>query len=408
MYKVLDMNKEIINRPRYTQHIEQFLGNDLIKVFIGQRRSGKSSLLQYFQTILTKKHKISPEDIIFISTEFTEWSGIRDWQTLYRAIEGKRYVFLDEVQEIPEWERAVRDLQARGESEIFLSGSNSTLLASELTTFLAGRYISFSIFPLSYSEFLQFHKQTANKESFDLYYRYGGLPYLPNLPLIDNVIFPYLHDVFDTIVLKDIVARYKVRNIAFFQQLIRYLAQHVGSIFSAKSISDFLKSQGIQTSPTVILEYLEHAKQALFLHEVPRYDIKGKKIFEVRQKYFFTDIGLRNTIVGGFSRLDISGILENVVFIHLRATGWDVKIGEISGKEIDFVAEKSGKTIYIQVAYLLESQETMNREFSALQAIKDSWPKYVLSMDTGRSTHSSGIIQQEIWQFLLDLEKDLL
>lgn len=263
--------------------------------------------------------------------------------------------------------------------------------------------MSFRIYPLTYREFLEFHGFARSSESFNLYIHFGGLPYLKNLPLKDDVIRSYLRDIIDTIILKDIVSRHNIRNVPFFKKLITYLAKETGSIFSAKSISDYLKNQSASISPNVILEYLAFSEEANFLHEVSRYDIKGKKTFELKHKFFFTDIGIKNALIGGYSPIDVSGILENIVFMHLLANGWQVKIGEFEGKEVDFVCEKNDRVMYIQVAYLLASEETKAREFAPLLAIQDHHPKYVVTMDLNASGNIEGVQWKSIEEFVFSL-----
>ncbi|MBW7954709.1 ATP-binding protein [Candidatus Gracilibacteria bacterium] len=396
------MNKTIILREKYLSQIKNFINKDIVKVIIGQRRVGKSYILLQIIDEIKNTLGVKKEEIIHLNKEDIAWDGIRDYNDLYNVVKDFKYIFIDEIQDIELWEKAIRSLQSSGKHDIYITGSNSNLLSSELSTFLSGRYISFQIFPLTYKEFLEFHNLQVSGENFLKYIKFGGLPYLTNLKLEEEIVYSYLKDVVNTIILKDVVARNNIRNVDFYKKLITYLSSEAGSIFSAKSISDYLKSQKISISPNIVLNYLENSINASFLNKVSRYDIKGKKIFEIKEKYYFTDIGIKNALLGGYFKIHISGILENIVFVNLIANGWEVKVGEIGDKEVDFVCEKAGNTMYIQVAYLLENDKTRNREFASLLAINDSWPKYVLSMDDEASGSIEGVKWMSIDRFLVE------
>lgn len=397
------MNKSNISRKFYLDQIQDFIGTDLVKILIGQRRVGKSYILRQIIDYLISEKWVKTDEICYINKEDMIWDYIRWYEDLHKAISPYRYIFIDEIQDIVDWEKAIRSLQATGAHDIYITGSNSRLLSGEFASYLGGRYVSFQIYPLTYREFLEFHEIKRSTDSFQDYIHFGGLPYLKNLPLKDEVIRSYLRDIIDTIILKDIVSRHNIRNVPFFKRLITYLAKETGSIFSAKSISDYLKNQSTSISPNIILDYLSFSEEANFLHEVSRYDIKGKKTFELKHKFFFTDIGIKNALIGGYNGVDISGILENVVFIHLIANGWQVKIGEFDGKEVDFVCEKNDQTMYVQVAYLLESEETKTREFASLLAITDHHPKYVITMDQWASGNIEGVQWKGIEEFIYEL-----
>ncbi|MDD2565369.1 MAG: ATP-binding protein [Candidatus Gracilibacteria bacterium] len=397
------MSKTIIKRDKYLSNIKNFINKDIVKVIIGQRRVGKSYILLQIIDELKSNFKALDEEIIYINKEDIKWDKVQDYKDLYEEVKNFKYIFIDEIQDITYWEKAIRSLQSSGNHDIYITGSNSNLLSSELSTFLSGRYISFNIYPLNYKEFLEFHKLEANSENFLKYLKFGGLPYLTNLELEEEIVYSYLKDVVNTIILKDVVARNNIRNVDFYKKLINYISSETGSIFSAKSISDYLKSQNIKMSPNIVLNYLENSLNASFLNKVSRYDIKGKRIFEIKEKYYFTDIGIKNALIGGYSKIHISGILENVVFSNLVSNGWEVKVGELQDKEVDFVCEKQGKIMYIQVAYLLETNKTRDREFASLLAINDSWPKYVISMDHKASGNIEGILWLNIENFLLEM-----
>ncbi len=391
------MNK-IINRQHYISQIENYIDKPIIKVILWQRRVGKSYILLMVIEHL-KNIGIDIEDIIYINKEDLKWDFIKDYNDLYKATKDYKYIFIDEIQEIVDWEKCIRSLALDGK-DIYISWSNSDLLSWELATVLSWRYISFEIYPLNYEEFLDFHKITDSEDNFFKYLKYWWLPYLVNMSLNDEV-YKYLKDINNTIVLKDIVTRYKIKNINFYEKLLEFLSKNVGSIFSATSISNFLKNQKISLNTNVILEYLNHTKTAFLINEVPRYDIKWKKIFEVKNKYYYTDLWIRNAIISWYNITDISWILENIVYMNLKSKWWTVMVGEIGDYEIDFVCEKDSKKMYIQVSYLLSNEDTIKREFWNLTKIDDNWPKYVLSMDQYAWGWYEGIENMNIRSFLM-------
>lgn len=383
--------KDYIERPYYINKIRPFIGKSLIKVLIGQRRVGKSYLLQQIKEIISDQ---SPDSqIIYINKEQYEFSEIKTSSDLYdyikqNTIDGKNVaLFIDEVQDIESFEIVLRDLASRINYDIYCTGSNANLLSSELATYLSGRYIEIKVFGLSYTEFITFHNIEETINSFHLYLKHGGLPYLVNLNAETQVVYEYLTSIYNTILLKDVVARFKVRNIKFLENLVLFLADNMGSIVSSKKISDYLKSQKINISTQVVIDYLGYLEASFLVFKVKRTGIEGKKIFEIGEKYFFEDIGIRNAIVG-YSPNDIHKILENVVYLHLKMAGYAITVGSEGNKEIDFIAQKSGEKIYVQVAYMLTNQETIDREFGNLLEIPDNYPKYVVTMDDLSETAS--------------------
>ena len=392
------MNKTIINRPLYLDKIESFIGTDLIKVIIWQRRSGKSCILFQIINILKEKYYVHDNDIIYLNKEDIKRDFVDSYEKLYDEIKAYKHILIDEIQDIPQWEKAIRSLQAQWWYDIYITGSNSNLLSGELATTLWWRYVSFHVYPLNYQEFLMFHNLEKGKESFNKFIEFGWLPYLVNLPLEKHVVYPYLHDIVDTIVLKDVIARNKIRNVDFYKKLITYISSETWNIFSAKKISDYLKSQNIQLSPNTVLEYLSFSQNACFLNSVSRYDVKWKKIFELFQKYYFTDIGIKNILIWWYSKLHISWILENIVYNDLLSKWWKIMVGDLSWKEVDFVCKKDDKIMYLQVAYLLETEATKQREFAPLLEIRDSWKKYVLTMDEW----ASGAVDWIKWMNIID------
>ena len=387
------IRKNFIVREKYIEKIQPFIGKEIIKVFVGQRRVGKSYLLfQIIDKILENDPKAN---IIYINKELEEYTEVRNWKDMLSYVKkqsnsNKNYVFIDEIQDINEFERGLRDLQARGNYDIYCTGSNANLLSGELATYLSGRYIEIKIYSLSYSEFLKFHKLENTKNSFDIFIKYGGLPYLRNIDLTDDIVFEYTKGIYHTILYKDIINRYQIRNTNLLENLIKYLADNTGSIVSATRISKYLKSQAIQVTPKVIISYLEYLRNAFFVFRVQRADIHGKKIFESGEKYYFEDLGLRHTVLK-YEPKDIHKILENLVYQHLLYSGFNVFIGHEKGKEIHFVADKQNSKIYVQVAYLLHEENTLNRELNNLLNIKNNHPKYIVTLDEYQTGTKEGV-----------------
>jgi len=400
------MIKEYISRQHYLDRIKPYIGKDVIKAITGQRRVGKSYLLFQIMDLITAS---DPEaQIVYISKELYEFDFIDNYEALLAYIKDKakakknRYVFIDEVQDIDQFERALRSLFAEGGYDIYCTGSNAGLLSGELAAYLSGRYIEIKVFSLSYIEFLDFHKLQNNSGAFLKYIKYGGLPYLINLKLEDDIVYDYLKNIYNTILFKDVVKRHRVRNIAFLERLVIYLADNAGSLVSAKKISDFLKSQKTNISPNVVLNYLSHLESAFFILKVQRSEIAGKKIFEIGEKYYFEDLGLRHTIIG-YRQADIGRILENIVFLHLKRSGYEITVGRIGEKEIDFACEKTGGRLYVQVAYMITDQTVHDREFGNLLAIRDNFTKIVVSMDEMTGGEFKGIRHMNIRDFLVSV-----
>jgi hypothetical protein len=401
------MIKKYKKRELYLSRLKPFIGKDLIKVIVGQRRVGKSYLLfQIMDELLNAGAKKT--SILYINKELNEFSAIKNEKDLLGYIKQaektgkKKHIFIDEIQDIENFEKALRHLAAKGGYDIYCTGSNANLLSGELATHLSGRYVKFEVFSLSYLEFINFHQLENNKEALLKYFKYGGLPYLKNLKLEDETIGDYIKNIYDSILLKDVVSRFKIRNVNLLERLVEYLADNVGSMVSAKKISDFLKSQKINISPNVILNYISYLSSAFLIFKAQRAEVHGKKIFEVNEKYYFEDLGLRHSIII-YQPTDINKILENAVYMHLKVLGFKINIGKIGDKEIDFIAEKEGRRIYIQVAYIIADKKTKEREFGSLLAVKDNYPKYVVTMDEVGAGDYSGIKQINIRDFLSSL-----
>ena len=379
-------------REHYLKKIEPFMGTSLIKVMTGQRRVGKSYIL--FQLIELIRKKESGANVIYINLEDITFDFIRSAKELHAYVvskclkDRKNYIFIDEVQEVSEFEKALRSLALDENNDIYVTGSNAKMLSGELATYLGGRYIEFTIYSLSYPEFLQFHELENSDESYGLYTRYGGLPYLMHLKLEDEIVY------------RDVVSRYALRNTDFLERLLLFLADNVGSIFSAKGISDYLKSQRVTLGVNQILTYIDHFANAFIISCVDRYDIVGKRIFEVGNKYYFENLGIRNVITG-FKLQDQGKILKNIVYNHLLYQGYKVSVGVLEKQEVDFIGEREGEKVYVQVALQLNDETTIQREFGNLLKIEDNYPKIVVSQDLFHGNTYEGIQYLGIRDFLM-------
>lgn len=395
--------REYIIREIYKKSIDRYIGKEIIKVLIGQRRVGKSYLL--FQIMDSIKMQFPTPNIIYINLETNEFEKINTSDFLYNYIKSLsksgelNFVMLDEIQMVPGFEKALRSLLAEGGYDIYCTGSNAHILSGELGTYLGGRYIEIPVQALNYGEFLIFHKLENSSDSLNKYLKYGGLPYLIHLDLTDETVFDYLKNISQSILFRDVVSRFEVRNVEFLVRLIKYLANETGNLITARGIGNFLKSQNISISITAILNYLNYLTTAMLISNVKRSDIQGKKIFEIGEKYYFNDIGIRNSIAG-FSPFDLGQIIENAVYLHLRSIGYSVLIGKQNKKEIDFIGERQSEKIYIQVALRITEIQTMQREFGNLKAIKDNYPKYVITLDDYLGTSYEGIIHIPLKNFL--------
>ena len=395
---------KLINRPLYTNRIRPFIGKGIIKVLTGQRRVGKSCILKQLQIDILRENPQA--NILYINMEYEEFRGIRNDTDLFEYLRDKfqegvdNYLFIDEVQDIISFEKALRGLLADGRYDIYCTGSNARMLSGELATFLSGRYVEFRIWGLNYSEFMQFHQLEDSDETFSRYYKFGGLPYLVNLPFDEGIVSEYLRGIYNTILLKDIVDRYGIRNVRQLQDLTVYLADTIGNMFSASSISEYLKSQRIDLTPKMILEYLGYLENAFFVRRVRPVDIQGKKQFRIGEKYYFEDLGIRH-VLRPFRPNDIGQVLENVVYHHLMVCGYTVHVGRDGDREVDFVAERDGEKLYVQVATSVMEQKTWEREYGNLLGIRDNYPKIVVTLDPLEGASFQGIRQIPVRRFLL-------
>lgn len=405
--------KSYIPRPLYTERIKPFINKQLIKVITGQRRIGKSYILMQLADVIKEQNPLA--NIIYVDKERLAFSEIRKDTDLYNYVKSAsqgyeyNYLFVDEVQEIENFQLCLRSLLNENICDLYCTGSNAKILSGELATHLAGRYIEFHVHSLSYGEFLQFNQLQDSQESFRQYLTFGGMPYIHNLTLDENVIFEYLRNVYSTILLKDVVIRESIRNVPFLENLIAYLVDNTGSLFSAQNISKYLKSQHVNIPTQTILNYLRALCNSFFIYKAQRAEIQGMKIFEIGEKYYFEDLGLHNAIRHFDFRKDINKLMENVVYIDLLRHGYQVYIGKSGDKEVDFIAMKNDRKIYLQIAYMLYDDATIKREFENLLGIPDNYPKYVVTMDEMQcGSNYQGIKQIHLRHFLLAEDKERL
>lgn len=403
----------MIKRELYLKQIRNFIDKPIIKVITGMRRSGKSMILKLISEELLEKG-VNPQNIIYINFESLMFDDLTEFKALYRYIieksqnlKGKIYILLDEIQEVQHWEKAINSFMVDLDCDIYITGSNANLLSSELATYIAGRYIEIKIYPLSFAEYIDFAKKQnpqkilTKEEYFEEYLQFGGLPGIHNFNYDKNNIYQYLADIYNSILLKDVIAKNNIRDVDLLERIVLYAFDNIGNTFSAKNVSDFLKSQGRKLSRETVYNYLKALENAYILSRVQRYDIKGKSILETMEKFYLMDLGFRHTKLGYRSN-DIAGYLENIIYLELLRRKYTVNIGKLQTKEIDFIGSFQEKKLYVQVTYLLSSPETIEREFSPLKNIEDNYPKYVLSMDNLKEDNIEGIIRKKIIDFLLE------
>jgi len=401
------MTVKYFERKIYTKKIEPYMNKNLIKVIVGQRRTGKSYFLYQIMDLIREIDKNA--NIVYINKEDLGFEQIQNYSDLVNYAESNQikdkvnYLLIDEIQDIKEFERALRHFQTTENWDIYCTGSNAELLSGELSTYLSGRYIEIKIFGLSYSEFLLFHNLLDSVESLEKYIRFGGLPYLFNLPLEINIIYDYLKNVYSAILFKDVVSRHNIRNVSFLERLTLYVADNIGQIVSAKKITEFLKSQNIRFSNNIALDYLGYLCDAYFIIKIKRSDIKGKRILEIGEKYYLEDTGLRHALTG-YKQNDISQLLENVVLLHLLINDYKVTVGKFGDKEIDFISDKMDNKIYFQVTLSLANEEVKKREFGNLLAIKNNYRKIVITADEYKVDSIEGIETMNIRDFLMNFE----
>lgn len=399
----------MIKREMYMKRIRPFIGTDLIKVMTGVRRSGKSVMLELIKEELVQSG-INSNQFITINFENLNYSYLQTANALHKEvtdlasnIKGKVYLFFDEIQEVEEWEKCINSLRITLDCDIYITGSNAKLLSSELSSYIGGRYVEFIIYPFSFSEFLTMYNSTNNMESnqtlFNKYLLLGGMPFLANVNYENEPTKLYLNDLFNSVILKDIVKRNKIRDVDLLERIIAYVIANIGTTFSATSLSKFFKSEHRIVAPETILNYIKYCCDAYLFYQVKREDLRGKEILSTNEKYYIVDHGIREAVYGSNMR-DINLILENIVYLEMLRRNYKVTVGKFGNKEIDFVCDKQGKKLYVQVCYLLASDETIQREFGVYDIIRDNYPKYVVSLDEFDMSRN-GIKHLNIRNFLL-------
>lgn len=402
----------MIKRETYMSRIRPFIGNELIKVMTGMRRSGKSVMLELIKEELTESG-VSAEQFISINFEDMRYSHLLTANALHaeilervKGIEEKAYLFFDEIQEVADWEKCINSLRVSLDCDIYITGSNAKLLSGELATHLGGRYVEFVIYPFSFSEFLELYRtvdpNSTMQQCFQKYLLSGGMPYLANLRYTDEPSKQYLTDLFNSVQLKDIVKRNKVRDVDLLERIIAYVMVNVGTTFSATSLVKFLKNEHRTVATETVLNYIKYCCDAYLLYQVKREDLQGKQILASNEKYYIADHGIREAVFGGNMR-DINLILENIVHMELLRRGYSVTVGRIGEREVDFVCDKRGEKLYVQVAYLLATEDTVKREFGVYDFIRDNYPKYVVTMDE-LDMSRNGIKHRNIRDFLTTKE----
>lgn len=399
----------MIKRELYMKRIRPFIGTDLVKVMTGIRRCGKSVMLDLIKEEL-KELGISAAQFITFNFEdlrnanFCTASSLHD-EVIRRAseISGKVYLFFDEIQEVTDWEKCINSLRIEMDCDIYITGSNARLLSGELATVLGGRYVEFTIYPFSYAEFMDLYKDifpdASDSAVFQKYLTLGGMPYLANLRYAEEPSKQYLTDVYNSVVLNDVVKRNKIRDIDLLTRIVTYVIGNIGTTFAATSIAKFLKSERRTVATDTVLNYIQYCISAYLFYQVKRQDIQGKQIISTNEKYYMADHGLREAVFGGNMR-DINLILENIIYMESLRRGYTITVGKSGTKEIDFICQKQDQKVYIQVTYLLASEETIQREFGIYDSIHDNYPKYVVSMDE-LDFSRNGIKHRNIKEFLL-------
>jgi predicted AAA+ superfamily ATPase len=400
----------MIQRTLYIDKIKAFIDKPFIKVISGIRRSGKSSILLLLKNEILQKG-VDEQQILFINFESFNFADIKTGEQLYtyvkeRIVPGKRqYILLDEIQEVTAWEKAVNSFMLDFDVDLYITGSNSHLLSSELATFLAGRYVEFQIQTLTFRECLSFNTELQNStksklEKFDYFLRIGGFPVLHTSNYSLESAYKIVYDIYSSAILRDTVQRYKIRDVELLERIVKYVFDNIGNSFSAKNIADYFKSQQRKIDLNTVYNYLNALESAFIIHRIQRYDVKGKELLKTQEKYFVSDPALVYAVMGYKDRM-ISGILENIVLLELLSRDYDVAVGKVGTKEIDFIASKGNAKFYIQVAYMLPEPATVEREFTPLLELKDHYPKYVVTMDPLWIDSIEGVKHIHIADFLL-------
>lgn len=380
----------MIPRELYMRRIRPFIGTELIKVMTGMRRAGKSVMLELIQEELVRSG-VSRSQFLCYNFEDLRYAPLQTASALHEEIQrqaseigDKVYLFLDEIQEVADWEKCINSLRVTLDCDIYITGSNAKLLSGELASYLSGRYVEFVIYPFSFGEFIELYRTVSPDTSvaacFQKYLLLGGMPYLANIHFLDAPSKQYLNDLYHSVQLKDIVARNQIRDVDLLERILSYIISNVGTTFSANSISKFLKSERRAVAPETILNYIRYCCEAFLFYQVKREDLQGKQVLSSNEKYYIVDHGIREAVFGGNLR-DINLVLENIVYLELLRRGYQVTVGKAGTQEIDFVCHRQDQILYIQVSYLLASEETVQREFGVYEKIRDNFPKYVISLD---------------------------
>lgn len=403
----------MINRESYITELTKYIDKPLVKVLTGIRRSGKSTILGLLRSALLQRN-ISEEQILFLNFESLSFSNFTDAKKLYEFIEDKMrhnkryYIILDEIQEVKGWEKAVNSFLVDFNVDIYITGSNSHLMSSELATFLAGRYIEFNIFPLSFKEYLLFRSQRDVKmedkySEFERYLRFGGFPVLHIAEYDTDSAYKIVFDIYSSVILRDTIQRNNIRDIELLERIVKYVFDNIGNKFSGKNVADYFKSQQRKLDINTVYNYLRALESAYILHRVSRFDVKGKEILKTQEKYYVADTALLYAVMGYKDRI-ISGVLENVILLEMKRRGFTVYVGKLNDLEIDFIAQKGNNQIYIQVAYLLSEENTIEREFKPLLQVKNNYPKYVITMDKVFKDNIEGVRHLHVADFLMEEE----
>lgn len=403
----------MIAREQYMKQIRDFIDKPVVKVITGMRRCGKSVIMEFAREEI-KRRGVPEKNIFYANFESLAHEDLKNYKALYHAVteaakqvEGKLYIFLDEIQEVSAWEKAINSFRVDFDCDIYVTGSNAKLLSGELATLLSGRYVEIRVYPLSFAEYLDFvqsnedEKGFTKQEHFANYLRFGSLPGIHQMKWDEKRIMQYLADIYNSVLLNDVIKRNKIRDPALLENIVRYLMDNIGNTFSAKKISDFIKNQGRKLSTETVYTYIKALESAFLIYKVQRFDIKGKRLLETQEKYYLSDLGLRHAVMG-YRDNDIGGVLENVVFLELLRRDWTVNIGKQDVAEVDFVANRTDDRLYVQVCYVLTEDNT-DCEFNPLESVPDHYEKVVLSTDSLMSFNRNGVRQKNIMDFLLQI-----
>ncbi|MGE9881342.1 ATP-binding protein [Blautia obeum] len=402
----------MINRPLYTEKIMVYTDTPFVKVLTGVRRCGKSTILKMIMERLQNERGISADQIVFMRFDSMEYEDMTAKQ-MFEAVKAKlsenkkTYFFLDEVQEIEGWEKVVNSLASDYDVDLYVTGSNSRMMSSEISTYLTGRYVSFRIFPLSFEEYLTFRKEYTEVKDVHAeladYIRLGGFPATHLRDYSQDEVYTIVRDIYNSTIFSDIVRRNQIRKVDQLERVVKYTFSNVGNTFSAKSISDYLKSEHRKIDNETVYSYLEKLEKAYLLHRCSRYDLQGKEILKTQEKFYLADTALRYSVLG-YNPDSVASSLENVVYLELCRRGYEVNIGKTADGEVDFVAQRQGEKLYVQVTQEIRSEKTERREYDRLLEIKDNYPKYVLRTDEFAGGNYEGIKSMHVADFLLSKE----